>query len=101
MAPSTPPTHWAYSSIGQSPRLITGPFLVRTQVGPRIFRALDAHSPALVTCGGSAAAPPQAPQPKTTLHTRYDVTMAHSPLFLLQRYRRLHRAWSPYKELPL
>src|SRR5262249_39172242 len=24
----------AYSSIGQSPRLITGPFLVRTQVGP-------------------------------------------------------------------
>ena len=25
---------WAYSSIGQSPRLITGLFLVRTQVGP-------------------------------------------------------------------
>ena len=25
----------AYSSIGQSPRLITGLFLVRTQVGPR------------------------------------------------------------------
>ena len=25
----------AHSSIGQSPRLITGPFLVRTQVGPR------------------------------------------------------------------
>ena len=27
-------TSWAYSSIGQSPRLITGLFLVRTQVGP-------------------------------------------------------------------
>src|SRR4051812_17110470 len=27
----------AYSSIGQSPRLITGPFLVRTQVGPPRF----------------------------------------------------------------
>jgi hypothetical protein len=26
----------AYSSIGQSPRLITGLFLVRTQVGPRV-----------------------------------------------------------------
>ena len=28
---------WAYSSIGQSSRLITGLFLVRTQVGPRPF----------------------------------------------------------------
>jgi hypothetical protein len=28
----------AYSSIGQSPRLITGPFLVRTQVGPPACR---------------------------------------------------------------
>lgn len=28
---------WAYSSIGQSPRLITGLFLVRTQVGPLSF----------------------------------------------------------------
>jgi hypothetical protein len=35
----------AYSSIGQSPRLITGLFLVRTQVGPRAlsFRS-RAHS---------------------------------------------------------
>ena len=28
----------AYSSIGQSPRLITGLFQVRTLVGPRLFR---------------------------------------------------------------
>ena len=29
----------AYSSIGQSPRLITGLFLVRTQVGPPLLTA--------------------------------------------------------------
>ncbi len=41
ITPKFPPPHrrgkittWAYSSIGQSPRLITGLFLVRTQVGP-------------------------------------------------------------------
>jgi hypothetical protein len=32
----------AHSSIGQSPRLITGPFLVRTQVGPHLVRRLRA-----------------------------------------------------------
>ena len=34
--PSKNAQAWAYSSIGQSPRLITGLFLVRTQVGPLI-----------------------------------------------------------------
>jgi hypothetical protein len=33
---------WAYSSIGQSPRLITGLFLVRTQVGP-LFREAESR----------------------------------------------------------
>ncbi len=42
----------AHSSIGQSPRLITGPFLVRTQVGP-----LDAQT------HRSTATPPGGPTP--------------------------------------
>ncbi len=34
----------AYSSIGQSPRLITGLFLVRTQVGPREHKLGTSHA---------------------------------------------------------
>jgi putative membrane protein insertion efficiency factor len=40
---------------------------------------LPRPAPALVTCGGSAAAPPHPPQPKTGRHTRYDVTIARPP----------------------
>ena len=40
----------AYSSIGQSPRLITGPFLVRIQVGPLLVTAVT--TPKVLPAGG-------------------------------------------------
>lgn len=49
----------AYSSIGQSPRLITGPFLVRTQVGPPLLTAAEQRGVPTSGLARSAVLPPK------------------------------------------
>ena len=50
----------AYSSIGQSPRLITGPFLVRTQVGPPLLTSRERSVQSLSRSPGSVTRAPTA-----------------------------------------